>query len=163
MGRRVLWPIGPGQRAVPASRTRAAVTTAVIVLLAAVLAAIPLMVRVFGAARGASPGRPGNDSVHAYAPAPAGWTAVFLDRFAGPAGSPVDSKWTYDTGTHYNGSGCPANWGTGEVESATRSTANVSQDGHGDLLIKPAKSGHGWTSGRIETAASPSRCRPAVR
>lgn len=85
---------------------------------------------------------------------PAGWATVFSDTFNGPAGSPADPTWVYDTGTRYNGAGCPASWGTGEVESATRSTANVSQDGHGHLLIKPVKSGSGWTSGRIETAAT---------
>lgn len=79
---------------------------------------------------------------------------MFSDRFSGPGGSRVDRKWVYDIGTHYNGVGCPANWGTGEVESATRSTANVSQDGQGHLLISPVESGGRWTSGRIETAST---------
>src|SRR5689334_18776929 len=50
-------------------------------------------------------------------PPPTGWSTVFSDSFSGAAGSHVDSQWTYDTGTQYNGSGCTANWGTGEVES----------------------------------------------
>ena len=88
------------------------------------------------------------------APTSAGWTTMFDDTFSGPSGSRVDSKWAYDTGTHYHGVGCPAAWGTGEVESAASSTANVSQDGHGHLLITPIRSGSYWVSGRIETTAS---------
>ncbi len=74
-------------------------------------------------------------------PAPPGWSTVFSDGFSGAAGSRVDSQWTYDTGTQYNGSGCAANWGTGEVESNTNSTANVSLDGSGHLNLTPVKSG----------------------
>jgi hypothetical protein len=85
---------------------------------------------------------------------PAGWTTAFSDSFSGAAGSGADSQWTYDTGTQYNGTGCTGNWGTGEVESNTTSTANVSQDGGGHLNITPVKSGSSWTSGRIETVAS---------
>jgi hypothetical protein len=85
------------------------------------------------------------------AAAHAAWRTVFSDHFTGPAGSPADSKWTYDTGTHYHGTSCPAAWGTGEVENYTSSATNVHQDGHGHLLITPVKSGGGWTSGRIET------------
>ena len=81
-------------------------------------------------------------------PAPTGWTTAFSDSFSGAAGSGADSQWTYDTGTQYNGSGCTANWGTGEVESNTSSTANVSEDGSGHLNITPVKSGSAWTSGR---------------
>jgi hypothetical protein len=87
-------------------------------------------------------------------PAPTGWTTAFSDSFSGAAGSGADSQWTYDTGTQYNGSGCTGNWGTGEVESNTSATANVSQDGSGHLNITPVKSGSAWTSGRIETVAS---------
>jgi hypothetical protein len=122
-------------------------------MVAGVLAAVPLTVMALGDAKSVSPGHPGGTIVSASTPASAGWTTVFSDRFSGPAGSRADPKWAYDIGTHYNGSGCPANWGTGEVESATRSTANVSEDGHGHLLIRPVKSGGRWTSGRIETAA----------
>ncbi|MDT0463303.1 glycoside hydrolase family 16 protein [Streptomyces gibsoniae] len=82
---------------------------------------------------------------------PSGWTQVFLDDFNGAAGSGVDSaNWQYDTGTSYPGGA--ADWGTGEVESMTSSTNNVSLDGNGDLLITPRRDAAGnWTSGRIET------------
>src|ERR1700728_3538650 len=84
-------------------------------------------------------------------PPPSGWSTVFSDNFAGSAGSGVDSQWTYDQGTQYNGTGCTGNWGTGEVESNTNSTSNVSLDGNGDLDITPVNNGGSWTSGRIET------------
>jgi hypothetical protein len=87
-------------------------------------------------------------------PPPSGWTTTFSDSFSGAAGSGVDSNWTYDTGTQYSGTGCTANYGTGEVESNTRSTSNVALDGSGHLNITPVKSGSSWTSGRIETVAS---------
>ncbi|MGV9886505.1 glycoside hydrolase family 16 protein [Streptomyces sp. NPDC003395] len=82
---------------------------------------------------------------------PSGWTRVFLDDFDGPAGSGVNtSNWQYDTGTSYPGG--PANWGTGEVETMTSSTGNVSLDGSGNLRITPLRDSSGrWTSGRIET------------
>jgi Carbohydrate binding module (family 6)/Putative Ig domain len=86
-------------------------------------------------------------------PPPSGWTTAYSDSFSGSAGSGVDSGWTYDQGTQYNGSGCTGNWGTGEVESNTNSTANVSEDGSGHLNITPVNSGGSWTSGRIETVA----------
>jgi hypothetical protein len=84
---------------------------------------------------------------------PSGWTTAYSDSFSGAAGSGVDSGWTYDTGTQYSGTGCTANYGTGEVESNTSSTANVSEDGSGHLNITAVKSGSSWTSGRIETTA----------
>jgi hypothetical protein len=82
---------------------------------------------------------------------PAGWSQVFLDDFNGAAGSGVNTAdWQYDTGTSYPGG--PANWGTGEVETMTSSTGNVSLDGNGNLLITPRRDAAGhWTSGRIET------------
>jgi hypothetical protein len=86
-------------------------------------------------------------------PPPSGWTTTFSDDFSGPAGSGVDSNWTYDQGTAYSGTGCAANWGTGEVETDTNSTANVAEDGNGHLNITPVNSGGSWTSGRIETVA----------
>ncbi len=140
-----------GQRAVPSARIRAAIITAALLLLAA---AITLTVSAYGAGERTSSGKPGDNRARANTPALTGWTAVFSDRFTGPAGSRVDPKWVYDIGTGYHGASCPASWGTGEAESATRSAANVSQDGRGHLLIKPAESGGRWTSGRIETAAS---------
>jgi Carbohydrate binding module (family 6)/Glycosyl hydrolases family 16 len=86
-------------------------------------------------------------------PPPSGWTTAFSDDFAGAAGSGVDSQWTDDQGTQYSGNGCAANWGTGEVETNTGSTSNVSLDGNGDLDITPVDNGGSWTSGRIETVA----------
>ncbi|ULR54701.1 glycoside hydrolase family 16 protein [Streptomyces deccanensis] len=82
---------------------------------------------------------------------PAGWTQVFVDDFNGAAGTGVNtSNWQYATGTSYPGG--PANWGTGEVETMTNSTANVSLDGNGNLRITPIRDAAGrWTSGRIET------------
>ncbi|MGW5236945.1 glycoside hydrolase family 16 protein, partial [Streptomyces nodosus] len=89
---------------------------------------------------------------NASAPAPpSGWNQVFLDDFDGPAGSGVDTgNWQYDLGTGYPGGA--GNWGTGEIETMTSSTDNVSLDGNGNLLITPRRdaSGH-WNSGRIET------------
>ena len=86
-------------------------------------------------------------------PPPSGWTTTYSNSFSGAAGSGVDSSWTYDQGTQYNGSGCTGNWGTGEVERETNSTANVAEDGGGHLNITPVNSGGSWTSGRIETVA----------
>jgi beta-glucanase (GH16 family) len=85
------------------------------------------------------------------APTPPGWTQVFADDFSGPAGTGVNTAdWLYDTGTGYPGGA--ANWGTGEIETMTSSTQNVSQDGNGHLVIRPIRDGAGnWTSGRIET------------
>lgn len=88
------------------------------------------------------------------AAARAAWRTVFSDHFTGPAGSRAGSKWTYDSGTHYHGTDCPAAWGTGEVESGSASAASVRQDGHGHLLIRPVRSGGAWTSGRIETVSA---------
>ena len=91
-------------------------------------------------------------SAHATVPAPpAGFTTIWSDDFNGPAGSGVDTgNWLYDQGTSYPGGA--ANWGTGEVETVTNSTANVYQDGAGHLAIKPIRDAAGnWTSGRIET------------
>lgn len=80
------------------------------------------------------------------------WTLVWSDEFNGSGG--MSSDWIYDTGTGYGCAGCPANWGTGEVETMSTSTSNVFQ-ANGNLNIRaihndsnPTK---GWTSGRIET------------
>jgi beta-glucanase (GH16 family) len=82
---------------------------------------------------------------------PSGWTQIFADDFTGPAGSlPSSGNWIFDQGHGYPGG--PANWGTGEIESNTSNTANVSQDGGGNLRITPLRDGAGnWTSARIET------------
>ncbi|MFJ9157796.1 glycoside hydrolase family 16 protein [Streptomyces griseoviridis] len=91
-------------------------------------------------------------SADASAPTPpSGWSQVFLDDFNGTAGTGVStSNWQYDLGTSYPGGA--ANWGTGEVETMTNSTNNVSLDGSGNLRITPLRDSAGrWTSGRIET------------
>jgi F5/8 type C domain/Ricin-type beta-trefoil lectin domain/Putative Ig domain len=76
-------------------------------------------------------------------PPPAGWTTVFGDDFAGPAGSPpAAANWFYDIGT---------NFGTGEKEQTTNSTDNVYLDGNGHLVLKALKNGTTWTSARIES------------
>jgi len=80
------------------------------------------------------------------------WVLQWSDEFSGAANTGVNTaNWLYDTGHCYPG--CPAgNWGTGEIENLTTSTANVYQDGAGHLVIKPIKDAAGnWTSGRIET------------
>ncbi|WP_405891104.1 discoidin domain-containing protein [Streptomyces sp. NBC_00133] len=91
----------------------------------------------------------GATGTHAVAPPPpAGWTEVFLDDFTGSGG--LGGNWIYRTGHQIPGG--PANWGTGEVEDNTTSTANVFQSG-GNLNIRALRDGAGnWTSGRIETA-----------
>jgi F5/8 type C domain/Putative Ig domain/Ricin-type beta-trefoil lectin domain len=76
-------------------------------------------------------------------PAPAGYTTVFAENFAGAAGSaPSAANWFYDIGTGY---------GTGEIEHTTSSTSNVYLDGNGHLVLKAINSGGTWTSGRIES------------
>jgi hypothetical protein len=84
-------------------------------------------------------------------PSRAGWSLAWSDDFSGPANTGLNtSDWLYDIGTGYPG-GAP-NWGTGEIETMTSSTANVSTDGAGHLAIKPIRDSSGrWTSGRIET------------
>lgn len=94
-------------------------------------------------------------------PTPSGtpWSLTWSDEFNGVAGTGVNtSDWLYDLGHGYGCSGCPNNWGTGEIEEMTSSTANVYHDGAGNLAIKPIRSGsrgaYTWTSGRIETQRS---------
>jgi exo-beta-1,3-glucanase (GH17 family) len=87
-------------------------------------------------------------------PPPSGdFTTIWTDTFDGPANtSPSAANWLTRTGTQYPGGA--ANWGTGSVETASNSTANVYLDGAGKLNLKAIKSGGGWTSGRIETQRS---------
>ena len=82
---------------------------------------------------------------------PAGYTVVFGDDFSGAAGTRLnETNWQYDLGTSYPGGA--ANWGTGEVETMTSNSANVSMDGAGHLAITPLRDAAGrWTSARIET------------
>jgi hypothetical protein len=80
------------------------------------------------------------------------WTKVWGDDFTGAAGtSPSSANWLFDTGT--SAPGGPANWGTGEVETMTNSTANVSTDGS-HLNITALNNNGAWTSGRIESQRS---------
>ena len=75
--------------------------------------------------------------------APSGWTTVFGDNFAGPAGSaPSSANWFYDLGTDS---------GNQEVNRNTSSASNVALDGKGHLVIKAINSGGSWTSGAIES------------
>jgi Carbohydrate binding module (family 6)/Glycosyl hydrolases family 16 len=131
-------------RSAPPPLRRAAAAAAAVVLVPFATAATTAVVLVAGSQAASATTVP--------AP-PSGWSTVYSDSFSGAAGSGVDSGWTYDTGTQYNGTGCAANWGTGEVESNTSSTASVSEDGSGHLSITPVDSGGSWTSGRIETVA----------
>ena len=84
--------------------------------------------------------------------APSGFTTIWSDDFNGGAGAGVNtSNWQYATGTGYPGGA--SNWGTGEVETMTSSTANASTDGAGRLAITPLRASNGsWTSARLETA-----------
>jgi hypothetical protein len=84
-------------------------------------------------------------------PTPSGWTLVWSDDFTGAANSlPSAANWIIDTGTSYPGG--PPNWGTGEIQTYTSSTANLRQDGSGNLVITPVRAANGsWTSARIET------------
>lgn len=84
-------------------------------------------------------------------PPDTGWTSVWSDDFAGAANtSPTAANWILRTGTQYPGG--PANWGTGEVETMSASTANVYLDGGGKLNLKAIRDGAGnWTSGKVET------------
>ena len=87
-------------------------------------------------------------AAHASAPpTPSGWNQVFLDDFNGAAGSGIDGQWMYDTGPG-------SNFGTGEIETMTNSTANVHLDGGGNLDITALGSGGSWTSGRVQTTSA---------
>ncbi|RRQ75428.1 1,3-beta-glucanase [Streptomyces griseofuscus] len=112
--------------------------------------ALMAAVATFGLAAAVATAATGPADASAPAP-PSGWSQVFLDDFDGAAGSSINtSNWQFDTGTSYPGGA--GSWGTGEVESMTSSTSNVSLDGNGDLLITPRRDASGnWTSGRIET------------
>ncbi|MFI6849301.1 glycoside hydrolase family 16 protein [Kitasatospora sp. NBC_00085] len=96
----------------------------------------------------------GSTATAAVPPAPAGWTTVWSDDFGGAANTlPAGADWIVDTGTSYPGGA--ANWGTGEVQTYTSDTANLRQDGAGNLRITPIRDANGnWTSGRIETRRS---------
>ncbi|MEV6926473.1 discoidin domain-containing protein [Dactylosporangium sp. NPDC051485] len=95
---------------------------------------------------------PGAAQAETVPPAPAGWTTVFGDDFAGAAGAPPSSaNWFYDIGTGF---------GTGEKEHTTNSTQNVYLDGSGHLVLKAINNGGTWTSGRIESTRSDFQAPP---
>ena len=86
---------------------------------------------------------------------------MFADDFTGAAGTGVNTaNWLYDLGTGYPGGA--ANWGTGEIETMTNSTANVYQDGAGHLVIKPIRTPPAVDSGRMRPSAPTSPLRPAA-
>ncbi|MEE4544506.1 glycoside hydrolase family 16 protein [Streptomyces sp. V4-01] len=88
---------------------------------------------------------PGTANATPVPPPPSGWSTVFSDNFAGASGNaPNSAKWKFDTGPG-------SSFGTGEIETMTRSSSNVHLDGSGHLAITALKSGGDWTSGRIET------------
>ena len=67
------------------------------------------------------------------------------DEFNGAAGQSVNSAtWNFNTGA--------GGWGNDELQNYTTSTANVSTDGQGHLVINARKNGNSWTSGRIHTS-----------
>ncbi|GKT94308.1 secreted glucosidase [Colletotrichum tofieldiae] len=79
---------------------------------------------------------------------------VFQDDFSKQqAGAlPDASKWTFDVGTGYPGGA--TNWGTQEIQTYTKDTANIAISESGTLTITPIKNGEAWTSSRIETNAA---------
>jgi hypothetical protein len=113
-------------------RSRVRIAANALVLLAGCLAAIAVAAVTAPQARaGTAP------------PPPAGWTTVFSDNFAGPAGSaPSSANWFYDIGTGF---------GTGEIEHMTSSTANSYLDGNGHLVLKAINNGGTWQSARLES------------
>jgi hypothetical protein len=126
----------------PAGASAGRQRTVPLVLGSALVLLIGALAGLIGSGGSASAAVPG---------APTGWTTLFSDDFNGASGSALNrTDWLYDLGTSYPGGA--ANWGTGEIESATDSTNNVYQDGQGHLVIKALRDGSGhWTSGRIET------------
>lgn len=128
-------------RSAPSTRSfRRRTRIAAVAVLAAVALAVPM---------GLSGSIPTAEA--AVPAAPSGFTTVFSDDFGGAAGSAIDgSKWLHSLGHGYPGGAY--NWGTGEIENNTNSTANVYQTGGGQLAIKPIRDASGnWTSARIET------------
>ncbi|MFI7599482.1 discoidin domain-containing protein [Actinoplanes sp. NPDC049681] len=117
-------------------------------------------VRLYGTSRGTGYGYSlWEFKVYGTTPADT-WTTLWTDDFSGAENtSPSAAGWLLRTGTHYPGGA--ANWGTGEVETATDSTANVALDGSGRLAIRAVRDGAGkWTSGRLETQRTDFEARP---
>ncbi|HEX5402036.1 MAG TPA: glycoside hydrolase family 16 protein [Pseudonocardiaceae bacterium] len=126
----------------------------VLLAAAAALALVPALFAVVQSSQAAAAPSPAAVTPSAVPAPPTGFSTVFSDDFTGAANTGLDTtKWLYDLGTSYPGGA--GNWGTGEVESETNSTANVFQDGSGHLVIKPIRSASGaWTSGRVETQST---------
>jgi hypothetical protein len=124
----------------------------VVIAAAAALALVPALFAVVQSSQ--ADAAPAVVTPSAVPAPPTGFSTVFSDDFTGAANTGLDTtKWLYDLGTSYPGGA--GNWGTGEVESETNSTANVFQDGSGHLVIKPIRSSTGaWTSGRVETQST---------
>ncbi|MGW2960879.1 ricin-type beta-trefoil lectin domain protein [Streptomyces sp. NPDC001220] len=85
-------------------------------------------------------------------PTPPGFSLTWSDDFNGASGTGIDQGlWKYDTGPG-------SSFGTGEIETMTNSTSNVSYDGQGHLVLQALHSGSdarsGWTSGRVETQSA---------
>jgi beta-glucanase (GH16 family) len=111
------------------------------VLAACLLVVIALVVANSGSSN--SPALQAASSGEGAPSAPAGFTQVFLDNFAGPKGAPPSAQnWFYDIGT---------DWGNQQVEQDTNATSNIYLDGQGNLVIQANKANGKWTSGRIES------------
>ncbi len=75
-----------------------------------------------------------------------GWQLVWSDEFNGAAGTPPNpNNWNYDIG---------GGWGNGEIETYTNSSANVFQDGNGNLVIRAIRNNGSYTSARLQTGSS---------
>src|SRR6185437_14247348 len=110
-----------------------------VAVLAACLVVIVLVVANSGSSN--SPALQSAASGEGAPSAPAGFTQVFLDNFAGPKGAPPSAQnWLYDIGT---------DWGNHQVEQDTNATSNIYLDGQGNLVIQANKANGKWTSGRI--------------
>lgn len=67
-------------------------------------------------------------------PPPPVWVQVWSDEFDGPAGSGLDTtRWNYDIGDGCGQSNC--GWGNNEKEYYSSDTANIQQNGNGQLRI----------------------------
>lgn len=85
---------------------------------------------------------------------PPSWQTIWRDDFNGSKGTlPSLDNWIFDEGHGYDGSN--GDWGTGEIEAETNSTANVCLDGKGKLVITAIRDQSGnWTSARIGSSQS---------
>ncbi|WP_042380706.1 ricin-type beta-trefoil lectin domain protein [Streptacidiphilus melanogenes] len=122
----------------PARSRRPSLVRRVLATLATIATVVAVMITApFGAAHADTVPGP-----------PAGWQTVFSDNFAGGSGAAPSGNWMYDTGPG-------SNFGTGEIETMTNSSANVHLDGNGHLDITALRDGNGnWTSGRIQTTSA---------